>query len=250
MQKVNFKIGDVVTIKSHPMAYQEHGALDSFISHIPPLMCIKEIHVERKKEVYSKESSGKQISDKVKYLCTYFNQHKTTFEDKMVYQEMLISFQDLIFYRKDEVEEEEKHVRLINETLGYDIATYEYGARIFFKTYKLEKRKTFKHGGTHPVSSKKTLMTHTSPAFIISGFKVNDSENVYDSKYGTLLRQSAKALYKVMWYDSYQEKYREEYQPKEFFTDDSLVYGMQPHKTQTVPPIPPSQSGPPSPPTK
>ena len=237
MSKITFKTGNIVTIKSHPMAFQKDGKIDSFISHIPPLMCIKEIHVERKKELYSKESEGKIITDKVKYLCTYFNQHRTTFEDKFVYQEMLISFKDLLFYRKNE-KNGEQHTTLINETINYDTADYNYGTRVFFKTYKLEKRKSFASAGVNPSNSKKSLMTHTPPAFILSGFKKNENKNFYDSKNGLLVRENADILYKVMWYDSYQEKYREEYQPKEFFTKDVQIYGEQ--KVETAPPLPPN----------
>ena len=51
-----------------------------------------------------------------------------------------------------------------------------------------------------------------------------------------LKKENADILYKVMWYDSYQEKYREEYQPKEFFTKDVQIYGEQ--KVETAPPPP------------
>ncbi|RMB58486.1 hypothetical protein EAX61_09260 [Dokdonia sinensis] len=223
MPTIKFKIGDIVTLKSHPMAFQPKGEIDSFVSHIPPLMCIKEIHIERKKEMYSKEMEGSQIADNVKYLCTYFNQHRLIFEDKYVYQELLLSFEELLFHKAKD-NGSELHQKLIDETLDYNICNYQYGKRIFFKTYKLEKRKTFKSAGISAVSSNKSLMTHTSPAFLLSGFMRNDKGNQYDGKSGKLIRQCSKDLYKVIWYNSYQEKYSEEFMPSEFFTDDSRIY--------------------------
>lgn len=221
MINIKYKIGDIVTIKSHPMAYQPNGEIDSYIGHIPPLMCVKEIHVEKTKEKYSKEFKKHQVAEEVKYVCTYFNQQKSNFENKHIYQEVLISFENLIFFRKNELDEGNR-VKLIDETLEYTTANYAYGETVYFKTYKLEKRKSSKKLGVNVKNNK--LITHTSPAFILCGITQNDNENIYDSKNGELRRKGSDILYKVLWYNSYQEKFSEEYLPKEFFTNDSRIF--------------------------
>lgn len=223
MSKPNFEIGDIVTLKSHPLAFQPDGAIDAYVNQIPPFMCVKEIHIEKKKLLYSNESEQKQIADNVKYLCVYFNQHRMIFEERFVYQKVLMSFKDIIFHNKKDVTDE-NHTKLIDETLKYNLASYEFGKRVFFKTYKLEKRKQFKMAGMDINNTRKTIMTHTSPAFIINGYKPNELKSIYNPKTGELQRECCDELYKVIWYNAYQEKFSEEYLPKEFLTDDKLIY--------------------------
>lgn len=218
MSKNTFNIGDIVTLKSHPLAFQENGEIDLYVNQIPPFMCIKEVHIEKSKILYSKEIENLKIADNIKYLCTYFNQHRMIFEEKILYQEILISLKDITFHNKKD-ETQEGHIKLIDETYNYRMASYKFGERVFFKTFKLEKRKKF-----NAASSIKIAMTHTTPAFILNGFKPNDQKSLYNEKNGELQRECSKELYKVIWYNSYQEKFSEDYLPKEFFTDDSRIY--------------------------
>ena len=51
--KYKFNIGDIVTLKSHPLAYQEDGEIDAYVNQIPPFMCVKKIHIEKKKQIFS-----------------------------------------------------------------------------------------------------------------------------------------------------------------------------------------------------
>jgi hypothetical protein len=147
------------------------------------------------------------------------------FEERFVYQEVLMSFKDITFHSK-QIDAEQNHTKLIDETLKYKVASYEFGKRVFFKTHKLERRKKFKTAGMDNNSSHKTIMTHTTPAFILNGFKLNDQKSIYNPKNGEMQRKCCDELYKVIWYNAYQEKFSEEYVPKEFFTDDELIYGV------------------------
>lgn len=223
MSKNIFEIGDIVTLKSHPLAFQENGEIDGYVNHIPPFMCIKEIHIEKKKQLFSNEIKGAKIADNVKYLCVYFNQHRMMFEEKFVYQDMLLSYEDVTFHSKNDLKEDGQ-VKLIEETSKYNSAKYEFGKRVFFKTYKLEKRKKIKKAGQDNNSTTKTFLSHTSPAFVLNGCKLNDQKSIYNPKDGNLQRKCAEKLYKVIWYNSYQEKFSEEYLPKEFFTDDERIF--------------------------
>ncbi|MBU2947375.1 hypothetical protein [Zobellia uliginosa] len=223
MNEDTYKIGDVVTLKSHPLAFQPNGEIDAYVNQIPPFMCIKEIHIEKKKILFSKEKEDAKIADYVKYLCTYFNQHRMIFEEKYVYHDFLIPLKDIVFHNNDE-KLQDNHVILSEETSKYSIAKYKFGERVFFKTYKLEKRKKFKTAGHDRNSTTKTTMTHTSPAFVLSGFKPNDQKNIYNQKDGKIQRECSKELYKITWYNAYQEKFSEEYLPAEFLTDDLRIY--------------------------
>ena len=224
MSKYIFEIGDIVALKSHPLAFQDDGLIDMYINQIPPFICVKEIHIERKKQVYSEELGSVQVSDQVKYLGIYFNQHRMIFEEKFIYESMLTSLDELTFHSED-AEPEENHKLLIDETKDYSkLATYEFGKRVFFKTYKLEKRKKFETAGKDYRSLTKTALTHTSPAFLLNGLKRNEKKNVFNNKTGEVKQKYAIELFKVLWYNSYQEKFSEAYLPKEFFTDDKRIY--------------------------
>lgn len=223
MPEITFKLGDVVTLKSHPLAFEENGEIDSYVNQIPPFMCVKEVHVENKKELYSKEKPKAQIAENVKYLCTYFNQYRMIFEDRYVYHNFLTPLKDIIFHNRNE-DSSDKHTKLIDETLKYKIADYEFGKRVFFKTFKLEKRKKFKSAGQDYQSTKRTTMTHTTPAFILSGFKSNDQTTIFNQKNGEIQSEYSKELYKVIWYNAYQEKFSEAFLPREFLTDDKEIY--------------------------
>ncbi|WP_282050302.1 hypothetical protein [Maribacter aquivivus] len=223
MSEITFAIGDIVTLKSHPLAFEESGEMDVYINQIPPFMCIKEIHHEKKKLLFSKEKSKAKIASNTKYLCTYFNQHRMVFEEKYIFQDFLIPLKQIIFHNKNE-DQQNDHVKLTDETIKYNKAEYEFGKRVFFKTFKLEKRKKFKSAGYDSKSTTKTTMTHTTPAFILSGFKTNENTIKFHEKSGELQSVYAKELYKVIWYNAYQEKFSEEYLPSEFLTDNKEIY--------------------------
>lgn len=223
MSANSFKIGEIVTLKSHPLAFQANGKIDAYVNQIPPFMCVKEVHVDKKKQIYSQHIAKAKTGDYIKYLCVYFNQHRMIFEEKFVYHEMLLSLNKVTFHSKMEKDGKDQ-TKLIDETESYQSAKYEFGKRVFFKTYKLEKRKKFKSAGMDSNSTTKTILTHTSPAFILDGFKTNDQKSVYNQKNGELLKKCSEELYKVLWYNAYQEKFSEEYLPKEFLTDDSRIY--------------------------
>ncbi|WP_341200186.1 hypothetical protein [Croceibacter atlanticus] len=222
MPKNNFEIGDIVTLKSHPLAFETDGRMDTAINHIPPFMCIKEVHFERNKLKYSKELPDTLNADNVKYICTYFNQHRMLFEDQIIYQKMLISINDITFHSESKSNNKD-HITLVEETNLYEIANYEFGKRVFFKTHKLEKRKKFRTIGFDSKSNK-TIYTHTSPAFILNGIKLNEDKSVFDEKKGKLLKKCSDQLYKVLWYNSYQEKMSQGYFPQEFFVDNEKIH--------------------------
>lgn len=222
MSNNTFKIGEIVTLKSHPLAFQENGKIDLHVTQIPPFMCVKEVHIEKKKIIFSKDIENLKIADHIKYLCTYFNQHRMVFEERFIYHDILTSLKDITFHNEKE-NTEEGYIKLVDETNSYSIASYNFGKRVFFKTFKLEKRKKFKTN-----SAIKVAMAHTSPAFVLNGYKLNDQRSLFNEKTGELQRECSKELYKILWYNSYQEKFSEDYLPMEFFTDDERIYLSHP----------------------
>lgn len=232
--KHQFNIGDIVTLKSHPLAFQSDGLIFSFPNYIPPFMCVKEIHVERKKKKFSSTHKDFQVADNVKYLCVYFSQRNFKFEEKFIYESMLLKLSEsnFTFHKnesKDKVDNEASTQRLIEETLRYSAVKYKFGKRVFFKTYKLELRKKFKQSeyqndaDERKTFSQKYIFMHTSPALILSGFKKNEGSDIYDETKGNLIKKVATDLCQVTYYNEKQEKISHEYLPKEFLTDDNKI---------------------------
>jgi hypothetical protein len=214
-----FKIGDIVTIKSHPLFSVLPKKINEFPSQVPPLMLIKEILYEKadKKKIYSDEIKNAQVADLVKYNCTYFNANKSVFEEKTIYHSILEIYSKLKYYRVEEKGEKKIAVsdkKLIKEVLTYkDVKNYEYSKRVQFKTKKLEQRKSYSTFTERiPGSSFQT------PDFILVGVKNEDIKDLFYPD-GKPKRLVSKQSFKVMWFNHFQQKFSEEYLPKEFFVE-------------------------------
>ncbi|WP_159024054.1 hypothetical protein [Formosa sp. L2A11] len=215
-----FGIGDIVTLRSHPLFNGTPQKIKEFPAQVPPLMLIKEVIFERedKKKIYSDVIEKAQIADLVKYVCVFFNANKSEFVEKEIYHSFLDSYLKLKYYRKEETENGKKIIqikKLIEEVADYKKAEdYDFGKRIQFKTKKLEHRKSYSNSFERvPGTSFQT------PDFILSGIKNEEQKDLFfqDSKPKRLM---TKQSYKVMWFNHAQQKFSEHYLPKEFFVEN------------------------------
>lgn len=194
---INFNIGDIVTLKSHPLFNEKVKKIGEFPAHVPPLMLIKEVFVEseEKKRIYSEVLAEMQIADLVKYTCVYFNANKSEFQEKVVYQSFLRIYSDLKYYRevgKDEKKKIELYKQLIPEVLKYKrVKKYEYGAKVQFKTKKLEQRKSYL-GNFERVPG----VSYQTPDFLLSGIKNEDQADLFYPD-GNIKRKIPTQLYRA-----------------------------------------------------
>jgi hypothetical protein len=210
-----FIVGSIVTLKSHPL-FIKH-TIDIFSNQVPPLMIVKEVIYENdKKKLFSDELEDCKIADDIKYICIYFNNNKSEFVEVTVYHSFLKNYDQLKFNRQ--LDEKGKATRseisLIDEVKNYKSADYEFGSVVRLKTNKLERRKTFNANFDTAIK-----VSFTSPDFILTGLK---KEILTDLFYhdGKPKRKASDILYKVMWYNHFQQKFSEQYLPKEFFVED------------------------------
>ncbi len=216
-----YNVGDIVTVKSHPL-FNNHKRIIEFSAQVPPLMMVKEVFFDdvKKKKIFSEELGGDfQLADLIKYTCIYFNANKGEFIEVNIYESFLNSYIHLKYFReiKDDnnplkIEEDKQ---LIAEVSTYiPISKYEYGKVVQFKTKKLEQRKSY-DGNSEKIAN----VSYQTPDFILSGIK---SENITDAFYsdGNPKRKVSKELYKVLWFNHFQQKYSEQYLPKEFFVEN------------------------------
>lgn len=216
---VDFEIGDIVAIKSHPL-FRDHHQIIEFPAQTSPLMLVKEIFYEdeQKKKTHSEES-GNKIASLKKCTCVYFNANKSEFVEVTIYIDLLKKYNDLKYYRKDRDTYEDIDLTLIEEVKSYVLADYNYGEVVQFKTKKLEHRKSYVNN-----NEKISNISFQTPDFVLSGIKEEINKDLFYSN-GKFKRKVSNVLFKVMWFNHFQQKFSEQYLPKEFFVEK--FFGFQ-----------------------
>lgn len=198
-----YKLGDLVVIKSYPETFPLNG--DPL--HIPPIMIVVGVEIENKKKKTHDNELGKQVADRVKYILTWFDNKKSDFVEKILYESFLE------FYS-------EKHKEKEIPELNFK---YEYGGISFLRTTPLELIKTknskninntkFISGGQKDnekeINSKTSLVTFSCPELVVTGIKKNDKKNSFDD-FGNQTKFYSENLIKVMWFNPNLQKYTEQ----------------------------------------
>ncbi len=213
----NFIVGDIVTIKSHPLFSNTHKKINALTSLVPPLMVVKEVlfDKEEKKILYSNEIKKAKIADLTKYVCVYFNANKSEFVEKTIYHSLVKGYLDLKYYRKEE-KSKSSNIDLVLEVAKYKHnVDYEFGKCVQFKTKKLEHRKSYDANTVERIPG----ISFQTPDFILTGIKNEEQKDLFFND-GTQKKQMSTQLFKVMWFNHYQQKFSEDYLPKEFFVED------------------------------
>jgi hypothetical protein len=213
-----FNIGEIVTIKSHPLFRNPPKTISEFPYHVPPLMLVKEVFFENidKKKIYSDEIENAKMADLVKYTCVYFDANKSEFLEKVIYHSFIESYSKLKYYRKLDkgVEKVKFQKQLIQEVSKYKLVTdYEFGKIVQFKTKKLEQRKSYS-----TLSERVPGSSFQTPDFILSGIKNEEQKDLFFQD-GKPKKNITKLSYKVMWFNHIQQKFSEYFLPKEFFVE-------------------------------
>ncbi|WP_158973463.1 hypothetical protein [Cellulophaga sp. L1A9] len=222
-----FKVGDIVTFKTHPLLFNKRIKGDG--KYVPPMLIISEVHIENKDKRMFDEASGNKISDRIKYNCFYFDDNKSEFKEVMMYEPMLNTFRDIIIERISRKGDVFDGAQSLHQEIdSYDIVKYEFGKLVRFKTKKIEifkKRSSKEIPSKNNVIDKKEIkeiiqyvVNYSSPDFLISGYKKNDKENLFYPN-GDIKQIVAENLLKVKWFNPFQLKFSEIYLPEIFFTD-------------------------------
>jgi hypothetical protein len=241
-----FYVGDIVTFRSHPLFDQLRIKGDS--RYVPPIMIVNEVHFETKQKKIADESTGKIIAERIKYICTYFDDNKGEFIDVHLYEGMLRTFDDLKFERiNNDGKNIGDYTSLKEEVKSYSIPNYEYGKIINFKTKKLEiyKKRTSKKitvnesGNIGSIKeSLQYVVNYATPEFVICGFKIEHHTDLFYGD-GKKKRLASKKFFKVKWFNPFQQKFSEQYLPEEFFTDDD-IFELEKINSEKTKPVNPS----------
>ncbi|MCG8749630.1 hypothetical protein [Tenacibaculum finnmarkense] len=223
-QEKEIVIGDIVTLKTHPLLYDFKIKGDGKL--VPPFMIVKEIYIEDKKKKTHSEELGEQIAERIKYTCVFFDDNKTEFKEAILYESMLEKYDKIHIARLDKNKKEVKCDSLIDETRKYVIPEYNYGDIVFFRTKKFEifkKRDSSKmiqqKGGDYKKTTNiQYIVNYSSPDFILCGIKKNENTNDFYQN-GDKRRIVSEILYKVKWFNANQMKFSDIYLPRECFTD-------------------------------
>lgn len=221
-----FKVGDIVTYKTHPLLN------DFFIKgdgkYVPPIMMIKEVFFENKLKKTFDETCGKEIAEKIKYICVYFDDNKSEFVEAHLYEKMLENFSNLKIASLNN-KTIDNNIDVITEITNYPLKPeYEYGEILYFKTKKLEilkKRssiKITKDKKKETVDDIKEIIqyvvNYATPDFVACGFKIEDHKDLFYND-GKSKRMVSNESIKIKWFNPIQQKFSEHYLPSEFFTD-------------------------------
>ncbi|MCG8795997.1 hypothetical protein [Tenacibaculum finnmarkense] len=223
-QEKEIVIGDIVTLKTHPLLYDFKIKGDGKL--VPPFMIVKEIYIEDKKKKTHSEELGEQIAERIKYTCVFFDDNKTEFKEAILYESMLEKYDKIHIARLDKNKKEVKCDSLIDETRKYVIPQYNYGDIVFFRTKKFEifkKRDSSKmiqqKGGDYKKTTNiQYIVNYSSPDFILCGIKKNENTSDFYQN-GDKRKMVSEILYKVKWFNANQMKFSDIYLPRECFTD-------------------------------
>lgn len=221
-----YKVGYLVTFKTHPLISNLYIKGDG--KYVPPIMIVKEVFFENNKKKEFDDISGKQIANKIKYICVHFDDNKSEFIESHLYESQLESFDKLQIARVSEGNESVFNTDLITETKAYFLKTidYEFGKIIYFKTKKIEafkKRESSKIQVDQNGLEIKKIVRHyvvnyITPDFVISGFKKETYNDLFYGN-GKPKRITSTDFIKVKWFNPFQQKYSEHFLPIEFFID-------------------------------
>ncbi|CAM3486163.1 hypothetical protein [Flavobacterium chungbukense] len=221
-----FKVGDIVTFKTHPLLSDSYIKGDG--KYVPPIMIIKEVFFENIKKKTSDDVNNKEVGELIKYICVYFDDNKSEFVEVHLYEKMLESFKELKISNKSSKSERDEN-KVITEILSYpEKPDYKYGEILYFKTKKLEilkKRSSIKitkdKAKVLPDEVKEIIqyvVNYATPDFLACGFKIEEHKDLFH-KDGKNKRLVSKESVKVKWFNPINNKFSEYYLPIEFFTD-------------------------------
>ena len=239
-----FKVGAIVTFKTHPLLYDRYIKGDGKL--VPPFMVVKEVYFEDKKKRVVDPNNGKTIGERIKYTCLFFDDNKCEFKEVMVYESMIIDFKKLYISRMDgeKVDKETNYESVIDEVSKYKSTKYNYGNIVYFKTKKLEilkKRSSIKNenisqGKSKPKKEKRetiqSVINYSTPEFVLCGYKEEQGEDLFYPN-GDKKKIISKKLYKVKWFNSSQMKFSEQFLPKESLIDEQPFPTLVPHNASS-----------------
>jgi hypothetical protein len=235
-----FKIGSIVTLKSHYSA----GSVDTMyrnpilgdIGSTPPLMIVVERLFEKQdnqsNEMNSEEHVAIHDKEVVKVKCTWFNSITYSFEEAWFNSRQLILIN---FIEKENTEEQIQAPKLDvqnNEKATLDsqpISFLTIGQTVVFKTNKyenLKKKATLRSAGASAGLHFESVHKFCAPEFTVIGSQAYISkEPLVSLKTGKEVRAVPARLIKIKFFNPISNKYSEHLLPIECLelTNDGLI---------------------------
>lgn len=212
-----YNLGQLVALNSHPgkLDGNETIMIEGDPLHVPPIMVITGVEIEDKKKKTHHSELGDKIADRIKYQVMWFDNKKSEFITKVLYESLL-------------------KTKLGKSNLpktGSSI-NFTYGSVCKFSPSELEakKRKT----STSVIENKyitqkddkkndnnkreqmreESLLSFVCPSLTMTGIRLNkESKSFYPD--GKLKSSTSEKLIKVIWFNYQQQKYSEAEIPQE-----------------------------------
>lgn len=189
-----FSLGDVVAFNTSPFLRNNVyvNILLAAKKDNQPLMVVKEISINTKKENLFDSSTKIPIAECIKYTCIWFDAEKYKFNEACFYESYLVKV-DIVTKVIDK-----KEIKL--------------SSNFKFKTHSLEGIKFYSDSLLSSSPQLKPINTFLAPTFSFRGIKNIDNSIIVD-KDGIKTKETSSVLIKVMWYNSSLNKFSEELVP-------------------------------------
>lgn len=198
-----FKIGDIVTLHSHPFFEKFTDAIISGDGlSIPPLMVVSEVINSYKDEFDEKTANQISFKGVGNFKCIYYSNKTQKYEEEWISGKQLKLIKSL--------KSEQRDVKALqNRQALFSTIDLEESKRK--STFSSEQSDT----ATRNTTKVNSLLSYVSPVMIVSEVKKNDKLNTYDIKTGNSKHQYPEVLVKCKWFNSISDKYSEQYLPLE-----------------------------------
>ncbi|MEL6561494.1 MAG: hypothetical protein AAFQ94_25115 [Bacteroidota bacterium] len=170
-------------------------------------MVVIGIEIENKYKKTHDSQTGFKIAERIKYKVLWFNNGKSEFVEKVIFESFLKQFEVQI---KSKTEfEYSKKVQFTTRELELK----KYKESTSYSSSSLYTDKSYKNrdedGDKNVKSEKKNpLVTYASPIFLMSALRKVINEKAYDDQ-GNIKSEISNSLVKVMWFNPFQQKYSE-----------------------------------------
>lgn len=225
--KFNFKLGQLVAVKSFPeyvFSPTQHLQFKAYMQNVP-VMIIYEIAYVPKLEKKFDPETGKQNVSNIKYHCYWFSRKDYLFHSAWFYQEEL-----------QEMPENLKVISTVKELKIENFSEFPIGEEVEYKTSKIEERK-YQERNEYNISVVKKdnnedffrldhtkrflrLIDFVPPKMSVKSIIMEKTPKSYDSKTGDCTNEKSSILVKCVWFNNNSNKYSEELIPIEALTSN------------------------------
>ncbi len=198
-----FSLGDLVVIKSYP----DTDPLSGDPLHVPPIMVVIGVEIENEKKKTHDTITGRKIAERIKYNLIWFDNKKSTFVNKIMYESFIKPFEREAG-KKTEFEYQ------FGEVAKFTTSYIELKKKKISESEITTKKVQDKKEDEKKISTITPLVTFVCPELVVTGIRRSETIKEHDD-FGNIRKIQPELFIKVMWFNPSLQKYSEFELPKE-----------------------------------